>query len=73
MKMWKRILTALLCVAMLVSACSMLASCRRDEVDPSDAAIAGGNTYVVNVKTEGGMPMTGVPVYVYADDSLHNV
>ena len=73
MKMWKRLLTALLCVAMLVSTCSMLASCGKDEVDPSDVAIAGGNTFVVNVKTEGGMPMTGVPVYVYADDSLQDL
>ena len=73
MNMWKRILTALLCVAMLVSTCSMLASCGGDEIDPSDAAIAGGNTYVVNVKTEGGMAMTGVAVYVYADDSLKDL
>ncbi len=73
MKTWKRLLTAFLTLAMLLSMCSMMASCRDDEVDPSDAAIAGGNTYVVNVKTEGGMPMAGVAVYVYADDSLKDM
>ena len=73
MKTWKRLLTAFLTLAMLVSMCSMMASCRGNDVDPSDAAIAGGNTYVVNVKTEGGMPLTGVAVYVYTDDSLKDL
>ena len=73
MNNWKRILTAFLTVAMLISMCSMMASCRRDNVDPSDAAIAGGNTFVVNVKTEGGMPLSGIAVYVYADDSLKDL
>ena len=73
MKNWKRILTAFLTVAMLISMCSMMASCRKDNVDPSDAAIAGGNTFVVNVKTEGGMPLPGIAVYVYADDSLKDL
>lgn len=73
MKNWKRLLTAFLTLAMLVSMCSMMASCRGNEVDPSDAAIAGGNTYVVNVKTEGGMPLSGVAAYVYADDSLKDM
>ena len=74
MKTWKRLLTAFLTVAMLVSMCSMLASCgNKDEVDPEDAAIAGGNTYVVNVKTAGGMPLSGVAVYVYKDDSLKDL
>ena len=73
MNIRKRLLTAFLVLAMLISMCSMMASCRNDNVDPSDAAIAGGNTYVVNVKTEGGMPMSGVAVYVYADDSLKDM
>ena len=75
MKTWKRLLTAFLAVAMLVSMCSMLSSCGEDEgeagmLDPNDAAIAGGNTYVVNVRTAGGMAMTGVAAYVYTDSSL---
>ena len=39
------------------------------EVDPNDAALAGNGTYVVSVKTAGGMPMAGLNVYVYADSS----
>ncbi len=73
MKTWKRLLTAFLTVAMLISTCAMMASCGGDDVDPSDAAIAGGNSYVVNVKTEGGMPLSGIAVYVYADDSLKDL
>ena len=74
MNKWKKILTVLLSVALLVSMCSMLSSCKRDgddvEADPDDIAIAGDGTYVVSVKTAGGMPLAGIAVYVYADDSL---
>lgn len=78
MKTWKRLFTAFLAVVMLVSMCSMLSSCGEEEgeagmLDPNDAAIAGGNTYVVNVRTAGGMAMTGVAAYVYTDSSLKDL
>ncbi len=80
MKQWKRVLGVILSLVMLVSMCSMLASCGDDEetangvgIDPEDAAIAGNGTYVVSVKTAGGMPMTGVAVYVYADNTLKDL
>jgi len=82
MKNWKRMLAVLLSVAMLVSMCSMLASCGDEEsgeenngvtVDPDDAAIAGDGVYVVSVKTAGGMPMAGLSVYVYADNTLKDL
>ena len=78
MKNWKRIFAVVLSMVMLVSACAMLASCNKNgdsdaEVDPEDLAIAGDGVYVVSVKTAGGMPLTGLSVYVYADDSLKDM
>ena len=76
MKNWKKILTVLLAVALLASMCSMLSSCKDKNpdsevtVDPEDLAAAGNGTYIISVKTAGGMPMTGLAVYVYADSSL---
>jgi len=78
MKNWKRMLAVLLSVAMLVSMCSMLASCGDEEsgensdapeANPEDLAMAGDGVYVVRVKSAGGMPMAGLNVYVYADSS----
>ena len=83
MNQWKRILTVLLSLVLLVSMCSMLASCKDGgngdggnsdvTVDPDDLAAAGNGSYVVSVKTAGGMPMTGVAAYVYADSSLKDL
>ena len=83
MKNWKRLLTAVLAVAVLVSMCSMLAACGDSgngdggssdvTADPDDLAAAGNGSYVVSVKTAGGMPMTGIAVYVYADNTLKDL
>ena len=76
MKNWKKILTVVLALAMLVSMASMLSSCKDKnpdsnvEVDPEDLAAAGNGTYVISVKTAGGMALSGLAVYVYADSSL---
>ncbi len=76
MKNWKKILTVVLALALLVSMTSMLSSCKDKNpdsevvVDPEDLAAAGNGTYVISVKTAGGMPMSGLAVYVYADSSL---
>ncbi len=80
MKTWKRWLTAILTVTLLVSMCSVLAGCGDgdtdnpgDQISEEDAAIATGGTYVVNVKTAGGMVLSGISVYVYADDTLSDL
>ena len=76
MKNWKKILTVVLALALLVSMTSMLSSCKDKNpdsdvvVDPEDLEAAGNGTYVISVKTAGGMPLTGLAVYVYADSSL---
>lgn len=70
----KRLLAALFALAMVLSMTTMLGACKKpDDVDSSDAALAGGNSYVVALKTAGGMPMEGVAVYVYTDDSLKDL
>lgn len=74
----KKILSILLALVML---CSLLSACGADEeVSGSEGTTApqattGGDStnkgsYKVTVKTIGGMPLEGVTVYVYADDSL---
>ena len=84
MKNWKRWLTAILAVAVLVSMCSMLAGCGgngdseepvnpEDLISEEDKALATGGTYVVNVKTAGGMVLSGISVYVYADETMSDL
>ena len=69
MKNWKKILTVVLALALLVSMTSMLSSCKDKNpdtevaVDPEDLEAAGNGTYVISVKTAGGMPLTGAPVH----------
>ena len=70
----KRVLVALLTLAMLLSMTAVLGACKQPvEPDDSDAALAGGNSYVVSLKTAGGMPMEGVSVYIYTDSSLKDL
>ncbi|MBR5524516.1 MAG: redoxin domain-containing protein [Clostridia bacterium] len=70
--MMKRLLAAVLVLSMMVAlvACG---SKPNGAPDNSDAALAGGNSYVVVVKTAGGMAMEGVAVYLYADDTLKDL
>lgn len=80
MKTWKRWLTVILTVVLLVSMCSMLAGCGGDgeespnnQISEEDKALATGGTYVVNVKTAGGMVLSDISVYVYADETLSDL
>ena len=75
MKKRMRILSFLLALAMLLT---MAAACGKDGgPGTSDKAGISGDTgsgvatdYTVSLKTAGGMAMTGIDVYVYADSSL---
>ena len=64
----KRILCLFLAVVML---CSM-AACGGETAQPTEAAAESGNTaiYTVTVETAGGMILSGLDVYVYADNTL---
>lgn len=83
MKNWKRWLSAILTVALLVSMCSVLAGCGggnseepvapEDQISEEDKALATGGTYVVNVKTAGGMVLTGISIYVYGDETMSDL
>lgn len=75
MKKSIRILSLLLAVAMLFT---LATACKKDGgKKQSDKADVSGDTgsgaatdYTVSLKTAGGMAMSGIDVYVYADSSL---
>ena len=69
MKKLSKVLCLLLALSMVLS----MAACG-DKVDSTDPSSTPGatqtterGTYIVTVKTEGGMPLQGIDVYIYAD------
>ena len=75
MKKNVRILSLLLALVMLLT---LTTACGKDDgKKTSDKAGVSGDTvngeatdYTVSLKTAGGMPMSGIDVYIYADSSL---
>ena len=69
----KRLLAALCALTLLLTMASTLAGCKIG--GDSSSAVAGGDDggYTVTVKTQGGMAMSGIAVYIYADDSLKDM
>lgn len=68
MKNLKKLLSALLVVAMVFS----MGACKnKDNTDSTNGdGSADGGAYTVNVKTAGGMAMEGLEIFIYADDTL---
>ncbi len=77
MKISKRLLLLLLALAMVVSMAGVLTGCGEDGPDTQDPTTDTTSnekaTYTVEVKTKGGMVMSGLDVYVYEDDTLANM
>lgn len=79
MKEIKKMLSLILAVAMVLSMVAMFAGCNNnpDTTDPSDSTGNGVSgetgTYVVKVKTIGGMAMSDINVYIYEDGELKNM
>ena len=79
MNNFKKMLSLILAVAMVLSMLAMISGCtdKTDATDPSDST--GGNvngasgTYTVNVKTIGGMAMADINVYIYENGDLKNM
>lgn len=71
MKISKRLLSLLLAVAAVMS---MVAGCNNEQPgsQESTGSVQSGEqaTYTVSVKTQGGMAMSGLDVYVYKDDTM---
>ena len=85
---FKRIMSLILCVILVVSCALPLASCKKNKDKDKDKVNGGGNgiitdgggqttppqsgktVYTIQVKTVGGMPLTGVMVYVYKGESI---
>ncbi len=73
MKMTKRLMSVLLVFAVILSMVGVLAGCSKEGTDNPDSTTGAASgekaTYTVSVKTQGGMAMSGLDVYVYEDDT----
>ncbi len=79
MKMLKKSLSIFLALTMLLTAIFTMVSCGDGNADDTgdtngtdngSADQSGTGTYVVSVASIGGLPLSGVYVYVYADSTL---
>ena len=67
----KRMLLLLLAAAMLVSMAGGLTGCGNEDAQETEAAGSGETAaYSVKVHSRGGLVMSGIDVYVYADSTL---
>jgi len=68
MRNFKKMLSLLLAIALMLS----MAACVNDDSGENTGATgdAGGSTYTVNLKTQGGMALSDIDVYIYADSTL---
>ena len=65
----KKLLAIFLVLATMLTMSVSLAGCgKEDETSATGSGVAG--TYTVTVETAGGMPMQGIAVSVFADDTL---
>ena len=75
----KKMLSLIIAFAMVLSMAAMFAGCNNEpgDVDPSDStggsATGETGTYVVKVKTMGGMAMADINVYIYENGELKNM
>ena len=71
MKNVKKLLSALLAAAMILSMAACKNGGNTDSTQGADNA--EGSTYTINVTTAGGMAMEGLDIFVYADDTLSDL
>lgn len=65
---FQKILSLLLALSML---CTM-AGCAAEDAPPDNGSTAE-KTYSVTIRTAGNMPLSGIDIYIYADDSLSDL
>jgi len=65
MKNFRKILSIFLALCMLAS----LAACARQNEAPEATTPTGTASYQVSLTTQGGMPMEGIDIYIYEDES----
>ena len=75
MNRFKKSLSLLLALAMVVSMAAAMAGCgNTDQPEGTDAAVSGGDvTYSVSVHSAGGMALEDIDVYVYTDSTLSDL
>ncbi|MBQ8683614.1 MAG: TlpA family protein disulfide reductase [Clostridia bacterium] len=72
MNMKKRLLAALCALTLLFTMALTMAGC--DNQSGNSSTVGGDDGgYTVTVKTQGGMALSGIAVYVYADKSLKDM
>ncbi|MBQ9859326.1 MAG: redoxin domain-containing protein [Clostridia bacterium] len=73
--MKKRILAVLCALTLLLTMAMTMSSCKETGDNSTDANIPAGDatTYTVTLKTKGGMVLSDMDVYVYADDTLKDM
>ncbi len=69
MSRMKKILALILAVATVLCMCAGLAGCSKKGGEQGEASGEAGS-YTVTVKSAGGLPLKGVAVSVFADDTL---
>ena len=72
MSKMKKTLSLILAIAVVLSVCAALSACKK-EGSGSETGSGEAGTYTVTVKSAGGLPLAGVAVSVYADDSLSDM
>ena len=67
----KKLLSALLVVAMLLSVCAAFAGCGKEAEEQGAEEVQLGDvvSHSITIKSAGGMALEGVEVYVYADET----
>lgn len=77
MNKMKRMLSALLVIAMVFSMAAVMAGCGGDSGSTDGTTVSGeaGETfsYSVTVKSAGGLVLSGVDVYIYTDSTLSDL
>lgn len=70
----------LLLILIIASLCLLMVSCGDDDTEGSTPTVAPTATpaprvedYTITVKTEGGMPLSNVDVYIYTDSTLEEL
>ena len=64
------VLIAVLVVGLCVGALLFLRGCQSDTPPAEDPSVGAPQTYTVQVKTAGGVVLSGVGVYIYEDETM---
>ena len=73
MSTFRRLMSVILVLTMALSIAAMIAGCKKEEgthESTGQTVVNEAGTYMVNIKTVGGMAMSGIDVYVYEGSDM---